>query len=291
MTVVVTGGTGFLGAALLDLLGARAEEVVALVRPGAAPPDVSGVRWVEQDLAAPLAAALPERADAIVHLAQSRRYREFPEGALDVQAVNVTMTVELLDYARRAGAQTFVHASSGAVYASGPEPVRETDVPSPSNFYAASKLAGEIAVEPFRTLLRAHILRFFFIYGPGQRNMFIPGVLARIRDGGDVTLAGDDGIRVNPVYVGDAARAVAATLELSDSATLNIAGPDVVSLRQIAETGGRLVDREPSFAHTDPQPDLVASIDRMRATVGAPEVAFEEGLRRTVEWDALEGSA
>jgi len=283
MTVVVTGGTGFLGAAVIELLGARGDEVVALVRPGAAPADSPGVRWVEQDLAAPLGAALPERADAVVHLAQSRRYREFPEGVLDVQAVNVTMTVELLDYARRAGAQTFVYASSGAIYASGPEPVRETDMPRPGNFYAASKLAGELAVEPFRALLRAHILRFFFIYGPGQRNMFIPGVLGRIRDGGDVTLAGDDGIRVNPVYVGDAARAVSATLELAEPATLNIAGPDVVSLRQIAQTGGRLLGREPSFVNTDPQPDLVASIDRMRAAVGAPEVGFDEGLRRTVE--------
>jgi UDP-glucose 4-epimerase len=285
MTVVVTGGTGFLGAAVVELLGARGDEVVALVRPGAAPADLPGVRWVEQDLAVPLGTALPERAGAVIHLAQSRRYREFPEGALDVQAVNVTMTVELLDFARRAGAQTFVYASSGAVYTSGPEPVRETDVPRPANFYAASKLAGELAVEHFRALLRAHILRFFFIYGPGQRNMFIPGVLGRIRDGGDVTLAGEDGIRVNPVYVDDAARAVAATLGLAEPATLNIAGPDVLSLRQIAEAGGRLLGREPSFAHTDPQPDLVASIDRMRAAVGAPEVGFEEGLGRTVEAD------
>jgi UDP-glucose 4-epimerase len=283
MTVVVTGGTGFLGAALLELLGARGEEVIALVRPGAQTPDIRGVRWLAQDLAAPLRAELPASADAVVHLAQSRRYREFPEGVLDVQAINVGMTVELLDYARGAGAHTFVYASSGAVYASGAEPVRETDVPRPGNFYAASKLAGELAVEQYRALLRAHVLRFFFIYGPGQRNMFIPGVLGRIRDGSDVTLAGTDGIRVNPVYVGDAAAAVAATLELADSATLNIAGPDVVSLREIAEIGGRLVGRAPSFATTDPQPDLVASIDRMRAVVGAPELGFEEGLRRTVE--------
>ncbi|MGD1050004.1 MAG: NAD(P)-dependent oxidoreductase [Solirubrobacteraceae bacterium] len=282
MTVVVTGGTGFLGSAVVALLGSRGE-VVALHRPGSAPEAVAGVRWVAQDLAAPLSAELPERVDAVVHLAQSRRYREFPDGAIDVYAVNSAMTVALLDYARRAGAATFTYASSGAIYASGPEPVHEDDTPRPANFYAVSKLAGELATEQFRSELRAHVLRFFFIYGPGQRNMFIPGVLGRIRDSQEVTLAGADGIHVNPVYVEDAAAAVAATLELADSATLNVAGPDVVSLREIAELGGRALGRAPSFAAADPQPDLVASIERMSAAVGAPKVGVEEGLRRTVE--------
>jgi nucleoside-diphosphate-sugar epimerase len=169
------------------------------------------------------------------------------------------------------------------VYAPGPAPVEETDAPAPGNLYAVSKLAGELAVEQYRPLLRAHVLRFFFIYGPGQRNMFIPGVLARIRDGTAVTLAGTDGIRVNPVFVADAAAATAATLELTESATLNIGGPEIVSLRDIADIGGRLLDRAPSFTMTDPQPDVVASIDRMRATVGPPTVGVEEGLRLTVE--------
>lgn len=282
MTVVVTGGTGFLGSALIELLAQR-DEVVALHRPGAEPAAIDGVRWLLQDLAAPLGADLPETVDAVIHLAQSRRYREFPEGVSDVFAVNAGVTVELLDYARRSGARTFTYASSGAVYASGPEPVRETDVPQPGNFYAASKRAGELAAEQYRPLLNAHVLRFFFIYGPGQRNMFIPGVLARIADGQEVTLAGADGIRVNPVFVDDAASAVAATLELPESATLNVAGPDVVSLRDIAEIGGRLLGSGPRFATSNPQPDLVASIDRMRDTVGAPTVGIEEGLRRTVE--------
>jgi nucleoside-diphosphate-sugar epimerase len=57
----------------------------------------------------------------------------------------------------------------------------------------------------------------------------------------------------------------------------------VVSVREIAEMAGRLVGRQPSFASADPQPDLVASIDRMCAAVGAPKLGFEEGLRRTVE--------
>jgi len=67
MTILLTGGTGFLGAALLEPLAER-DEVVAVYRPGTQPPSVDRVRWVEQDLAAPLTTDLPERVDAIVHL-------------------------------------------------------------------------------------------------------------------------------------------------------------------------------------------------------------------------------
>jgi UDP-glucose 4-epimerase len=282
MAYLLTGGSGFLGTAVLSRLAARGE-VIALHRPGSQPAALDGVRWVAQDLAGPLSDELPDGIDGVIHLAQSRRYREFPDGAVDVYEVNTGATVRLLDYCRRAGGSTFTYASSGAVYASGPDPVAESDQPRPGNLYGASKLAGEQAVENFSGLLNGHSLRFFFIYGPGQSNMFIPGLLSRVRDGQDVTLAGVDGIRVNPVYVDDAADAVIATVDLPDSHMLNVAGPDVVSVRQIAELGGRLLAREPNFAQGEEQADLVASIEAQSAVLGEPTVGFEEGLRRTVE--------
>jgi nucleoside-diphosphate-sugar epimerase len=257
-------------------------EVFAIHRPDGEPPPIEGVRWLAQDLTLPLTAALPAEIDAVIHLAQSRRYREFPEGAVDMYEINAAATVRLLDYCRRAGGRTFSYASSGSIYAPGPDPVRETDQPRPANFYAATKLAGERAVEQFRGVLCAHAVRPFFIYGPKQPTMMMPGILARVRDGQEVTLAGSDGIHINPIFVDDAADAVMATLDLDESQTLNLAGPDVVSVRQIAELAGRLLDRTPSFAVSDPQQDLIASIERESETVGAPGMGFEEGLRRTV---------
>jgi UDP-glucose 4-epimerase len=282
--VLLTGSTGLVGSALLPRLAARGE-VLAIHPSERNPKPVEGVRWIEQNLAQPLSPELPDRIDAVIHLAQSLRYREFPDGAIDMHEVNTAATVRLLDYCRRAGGTTFTYASTGSVYAPGQAPVRETDVVAPGNFYATSKLAGEQAVEQFRGLLRGHALRPFFIYGSGQHNMLIPGLVARVREGREVTLAGPNGIHMNPIYVEDAADAVLATLDFEESVTLNIAGPDIVSVREIAERIGRLVDRAPTFAISDPQPDIIASNERRDALIGAPRVSFEEGLRRTVEAD------
>lgn len=280
--VLLTGSTGLVGSALLPRLAARSE-VLAMHPSEREPQPVEGVRWIAQDLTQPLSPELPDRIDAVIHLAQSRRHREFPDGATDMHEVNTAATVRLLDYCRRAGGTTFTYASTGGIYAPGQAPVRETDVLAPGNFYATSKLAGEQAVEQFRGLLRGHCLRPFFIYGPGQRNMLMPGLIARVWEGREVTLAGPDGIHMNPIYVDDAADAVLATLDFAESVTLNIAGPGVVSLREIAEQIGRLVEREPTFTVGDHQPDIVACTERRDALVGAPRVGFEAGLRRTIE--------
>jgi UDP-glucose 4-epimerase len=283
MTVLLTGATGFLGSAVLRRLAGRTE-VVALHRPGAVPAQTfDGVHWLPADLAGPRLSGLPDRIDAVLHLAHSRRYREFPDGVVDVHEVNAAATVRLLDYCRRAGGRSFIYGSSGAVYRAGPAPLSEDDVPVPDSFYAASKLAGEQAVEQFRTLLAAHSLRFFFVYGPCQRNRFIAGLIERVRRGEAVALAGPEGIRVNPVYVDDAAAAVTRTLELRRPQTLNVAGPRTASVREIAEALGRLLGRTPRFAIGDPQPDLVASVKRQCEVLGPPVVDIAEGLRRTIE--------
>ena len=153
----------------------------------------------------------------------------------------------------------------------------------PSNFYAASKRSGELACEAFRGELATHVLRFFFIYGPGQERMFMPGIVERVRSGQEVSLAGEDGIRVNPVYVDDAALAVAGVLDSTESMTLNVGGPEIVSLREIAGHAGRLVGVEPRFAEGPPGLDVIGSIDRLEAAGLGPLTGVADGLARMVE--------
>src|SRR5689334_14237315 len=121
MKLLVTGAHGFIGNHLIRELQNR-HEVFALARK-LPPQSTSGpTRWIEQDLNRPLDyARLPQRVDAIIHLAQSEFYKQFPERADDIFNVNTNSTFQLLEYGRKSGAEHFVFTSTVGVYGYGYE--------------------------------------------------------------------------------------------------------------------------------------------------------------------------
>src|SRR5688572_5526353 len=140
MRVLVTGASGFIGRRVCARLSSG-HEVFAVVRGSDAPVGCVGV---SSNLATAFSTRTwPDRVDAVVHLAQSSRHREFPEGAADMTAINVAATASLVEYARVAGAATFILASTGNVYTPGSATASEDDAIAPRTFYAASKAAAE----------------------------------------------------------------------------------------------------------------------------------------------------
>ena len=263
MRVLVTGATGFLGRHLLPELAER-HEVVALARR-----PVDGIETVVADLAGDF--PVPDGLDAVVHLAQSRRYREWPEGAADVYAVNVNATFRLLGRAER-----FVLASTGGVYAPSSDPLDEDAPLAPTGFYPRSKLAAELLAGPYGAV----ILRPFFIYGPGQEGMLIASLATRVQAGDEVVVQGDPGIRITPIHVSDAVRAVVAAVELGRPATVNVAGAEAIALTELVQLLAELDGRDPRIRHAeDAGGDLVADIRRMRQLLGVtPAVSLRDGL-------------
>jgi nucleoside-diphosphate-sugar epimerase len=230
--------------------------------------------------------ALPESVDAVVHLAQSEYFREFPDRAEDVFQVNTVSTVRLLDYARRAGARTFVLASSGGIYGSGSEEFSEEMKVSHRRdlgFYLGTKLCSEIVAEHYAPYMNVIVLRFFFVYGPGQKKtMLIPRLVRSVFDGKPIILQGSEGIRINPTYVTDAAVAVERSLGLVGSHKINVGGPEALSLREIGETIGQTLGIKPYFeVQDDAKPrHLVGDISKMSDLLGKPEIRFRDGIRR-----------
>jgi UDP-glucose 4-epimerase len=283
MRVLVTGANGFIGSAFVRA-ASGSHEVFALARtPG---PKLSGVEWVMHDLVEPLALArLPERIDAVVHLAQSRRYRDFPDGAYDVFDVNTRSTLELLEYARRAGARSFVFTSSGGVYGYSYEHFAETDPVSPLNFYFTSKYSAEMLIANYQRFFNTVVLRLFFVYGPGQDRMLIPTLIDRIASGDAVTVEGDPGLRINPIYIDDAVRVFEPALQFSGAGVFNVAGDEAVTITDLVEVVGEVMEREPLIEHAegDSSGDLLGDNGQMREVLGVvPEVPLREGLARTV---------
>ena len=282
MRILVTGATGSIGARLLRRLTPDNEVLAVARQPG---PELEGVEWIRLDLSQPLdPATFPENIDAIAHLAQSERYRDFPDGAMDLFAVNVQSTAALLDYARSAGAGAFVLASTGGCYAPSPDPVDEHAALAMAGPYFRSKRMAELLVENYADELGGAILRFFFAYGPGGK-LLVSRLANRILAGEEIVIEGDPGMAMNPIHVDDAAAAVEAAVGLSEQATVNVAGEEVLRVRELVERLAQAIGREARIRAGDGNPgDLVADTSRMRSLLGVrPEVDLDRGLRAVAE--------
>lgn len=284
--MVVVGGTSFVGGHVLPRLVAAGLTVHATARGVGPKPDVPGVQWVSGDMTAPdPTAAWPARCDAVIYLAQSREWRRFPEGAADVFAVNVRGVFQAAEYGRRAGAARLIFASSGSVYQPSAAPAAEhdgIDVTEVRQFYAASKLSAELLLGAYTAVMRVIVLRLFVPYGAGQGSeMLIPRLIQRVRQDEPILLDGEDGLRVNPVAVADVVETIERCLTADRTATLNVAGPEVLTLREIGHHIGRVVGRAPRFEQRPGSPpSIVGATDAMRATLGwAPATSMADGLR------------
>lgn len=281
--ILITGANGLLGRNLLARL-IESHEVHALVH---VPPlnPIPGVKYHPIDLAREWSIdELPPHMDSVIHLAQSSQFRNFPESALDVFKVNIESTARLLDYANKAGVRQFIHASSGGIYGNSNQAFNENSPivpPDKLGYYLGSKFCGEVLVNSYSALMQVLVLRFFFMYGPGQnRSMLIPRLLDNVRDGRSIGLQGENGIRINPIHVDDAALAVIAAINTTESTTYNIAGPDILSLKDIGGMIGKVVGVKPCFEYLEGQPnDLIGENTHMRERLHEPAVKLEDGIK------------
>jgi nucleoside-diphosphate-sugar epimerase len=243
----------------------------------------AGAAVLDLDLASPLPDTLPE-VDAVVHLAQANV--RFPDGATELFRVNTAATQELLDHARRVGAERFVYASTGSVYGFGDRPFNETDPVVQHDFYAVTKIAGEHLVGAYGEYLNTVVLRLFAPYGPGQNGRLIPGVIGRVREGRPVTLNDGGRPRMNPLYVDDVVRAFTGALELEGHHVLNVAGDEVVGIGDLAELAAQAVGRSPVLEDgtNAASGDLIGDTTRLHQVLDLrPLVSLEDGVRQTAQ--------
>lgn len=162
--VLVTGGQGFLGAALVTRLRATGHEVTATdVGDDGVTCDVTDFAQVE--------AVVRGGFETIFHCGAVSGPMVLADQPLAIWRINALGTAHLLEAARRHGAARVVVCSTSEVYGPFTGPVDERTLPHPTSVYAASKLAAEAATLGYvrEHDLDAVALRLSWIYGPGRR--------------------------------------------------------------------------------------------------------------------------
>lgn len=204
-------------------------------------------------------------------------------------SINVLAPNILAKWAVKTGVKKFIYASSGGVYTNPNKPVKEffdINANEKLGFYLNSKLSAEMLLKNYASLFETFaIIRPFFMYGVGQNEtMLIPRLISSVQNEKEITLNGQNGIKINPIYATDASQAVANILDLTGEYIINIAGDEVISLRELCIKISQTVDKEPIFKINDlSQNDLVADIEMMRKELIEPTIDLKIGIEKMVK--------
>jgi nucleoside-diphosphate-sugar epimerase len=216
------------------------------------------------------ATALPQNIDAILYLAQSYKFRDFPNSADDIFQINTARVLEFLNYAKSIQVKKFIYASTGGVY-TGNKIHEEDDIIDASKlngFYATSKYCGELLVNQYKPYFDVTILRPFFMYGKEQKkDMLIPRLIHNIKNKQPIQLQGEQGIHINPIYVQDAVSQIEKIIDKNLQGIFNLAGNQIISLKELSLKIGTALDIEPIFTYTDaPAKDVVGGYEKLNCT-------------------------
>lgn len=244
MSVLVTGGAGYIGSHVVRMLRARGDRVVVAddLSTGHAS-RVLGTPLVRVDLATDGAVSSLERmivehdVDSVVHFAAAKQVAESTREPTAYFRRNVGSLTNLLAAVEATGVRRLVFSSSAAVYGNvAGRPVRESEACAPVNPYGQSKLVGEWMTRNSAAAAGVGVanLRYFNVAGagwadlrdPGAANL-IPITLDTVLAGGDPVVFGDDhgtpdGSCIRDyVHVSDLAEAHLAALDALDEGPLD----------------------------------------------------------------------
>lgn len=285
MKVLLTGASGMVGRHFVQMCAGE-HELVTLGR-YALPEAGDNVRHISHDFSVEKELPLDNlKVDAIIHLAQSRTFRNFPDDLPMTWRINTLSTLALLEYARRQSVETFILASTGGLYEQFHAPLAETSPirrPEDLQPYFASKLAAEAACGAYRTLIRTVVTRLFFPFGAHQDGgQLFPRLVDSVQRGVPIRMGAPDGMLFNPVHAGDAASALRSLLSSDFEGVVNVAGNDLINLRSFVGLIGEAVGLSPKFETEGKAESFVADISRLTAITSLGFNPLSRAVRESI---------
>lgn len=300
MSVMVTGGAGYIGSHVVRLLRERGDEVVIVDDlSNGIPERVAGLPLERIDLSAPEAEAsltdamLTHGVDSVIHFAAMKQVGESVERPLWYYRQNVAGLANLLAAIGDAGVNRLVFSSSAAVYGMPDRLTVPEDIDCrPINPYGQTKLIGEWMIDDVTAVtdLRAIKLRYFNVAGAGWPDLadtavmnLVPIVLERLRAGKRPVIFGDDyatedGTCIRDyIHVKDLADAHIAALDAlaagtNEHTSFNVGTGQGASVKEVIEALsdalGEPIDAEIGARRAGDPPRLVADTSSIAAELG-----------------------
>jgi nucleoside-diphosphate-sugar epimerase len=277
-TVLITGATGFIGREV-----SHAFESANWIVHSVSTTSLPKANAYTIELSAPDALTRLSKIcvcpDIVVHLAAV--IPGVKQG--DHSGVNEKMVTTVARWSVDAGAKGFILASSSAVYGMTTQPTAESTLPSPTDWYARSKLASEQIVESLPC--RVVTLRISAPYGTHQPTVTVMHrFLHSAIQGSPICIWGSGKRSQHFCAVKDVAQGFIKAANSTARGIYNLSGPDVVSMIDLARVVKRVTNSnsEIRFAGEDPQDAFRACFPHDKATSDfgySPNVTIEAGLR------------
>ena len=307
---LVTGGAGFIGSHLVDLLLQEGWRVTVIDNFDPFYNVAIKLKNIDAHLRHPLYKLIecdirdrllleklaPPECDVVVHLAARAGVRPSIADPIGYQEVNLNGTQNLLEAVRARCIKQFVFGSSSSVYGVNPHtPWSEEDAGlRPISPYASSKLSAEFLGHVYSKLhgIRFLALRFFTVYGPRQRpDLAIHKFARAILTGNSIPVYGNGRTRRDYTHVSDFVRGIRGAIDYqaSDFEAINLGNNQTIELRQLIAALEKAANRTARLETLPEQPGDVpqtwADIRKAGALLNYhPSTSIEEGIPDFVSW-------
>ena len=300
MKAIITGGAGFIGSNLAEVLSGDNEVIIV---DDLSTGNEANIRGLEIELVKgsvtdlDLLRKIFKGADYVFHQAAIPSVPRSIKDPVSTNEANVTGTLNVLIAARDCSVKKVIFASSSSAYGDTPElPKREDMNPNPLSPYAVTKLIGEYYCNVFDEVydLKTVALRYFNVYGPKQDPhsdyaAVIPKFIKRIQEGKPPIIYGDGTQTRDFTSVDDVVSANILAAESDAKGVYNVATGKRITINELASVIMAIMGRDLDPIHEKQREgDVLHSlgdITKAKKDFGyAPGDKLEENLKETVKW-------
>ncbi len=291
LRIVVTGGSGFIGRAVVRRLIDLGHGVMVADH---VPGDCPGARYWIGDLREPGAIknAIPSGTEVVIHLAAATSVLGSLHRPFEVYRQNVDTTAALLEHARIIGVRQFAFASTNAVVGDiGMRTIGESAQLQPLTPYGATKASAEMLIAGYAHAygIAGTVLRLTNVYGPGMqgKDTLVARLMRSALTGRPISIYGNGQQERDYVYVDDVVRAFTLALDHPWNGPLVVGSGTSVSVNRVYALAREICGVPIPVQYLEPRagemPAVRVDISRARAMGYAPLVGLADGLKAV--WD------